>query len=49
VIDEPGLKVPHPRAHERMFVLAPLVDVWPEAVIPGRGRAADLVARNDAS
>jgi 2-amino-4-hydroxy-6-hydroxymethyldihydropteridine diphosphokinase len=45
VIDEPGLKVPHPRAHERMFVLAPLVDVWPDAVIPGRGRASDLVAR----
>jgi len=44
VIDEPGLKVPHPRAHERMFVLAPLLDVWPEATIPGRGRVADLVA-----
>jgi 2-amino-4-hydroxy-6-hydroxymethyldihydropteridine diphosphokinase len=43
VIDEPGLKVPHPRAHERMFVLAPLVDVWPDAVIPGRGRVADIV------
>ena len=43
VIDEPGLKVPHPRAHERAFVLKPLLDVWPDAVIPGRGRAADLV------
>jgi 2-amino-4-hydroxy-6-hydroxymethyldihydropteridine diphosphokinase len=43
VIDEPGLKVPHPRAHERAFVLQPLLDVWPDAVIPGRGRAADLV------
>jgi 2-amino-4-hydroxy-6-hydroxymethyldihydropteridine diphosphokinase len=42
-IDEPGLTVPHPRAHERAFVLKPLLDVWPEAVIPGRGRAADLV------
>ena len=37
VIDEPGLKVPHPRAHERMFVLNPLFDAWPDAVIPGRG------------
>jgi len=37
VIDEPGLTVPHPRAHERMFVLNPLYDAWPEAVIPGRG------------
>jgi len=43
VIDEPGLKVPHPRAHERAFVLEPLVDVWPDAVIPGQGRASDLV------
>jgi 2-amino-4-hydroxy-6-hydroxymethyldihydropteridine diphosphokinase len=42
-IDEPGLKVPHPRAHERAFVLKPLLDVWPDAVIPGQGRAADLV------
>jgi 2-amino-4-hydroxy-6-hydroxymethyldihydropteridine diphosphokinase len=43
VIDEPGLTVPHPRAHEREFVLKPLLDVWPDAVIPGRGRAAELV------
>jgi 2-amino-4-hydroxy-6-hydroxymethyldihydropteridine diphosphokinase len=43
VIDEPGLKVPHPRAHERAFVLEPLVEVWPDAVIPGRGRVRDLV------
>jgi 2-amino-4-hydroxy-6-hydroxymethyldihydropteridine diphosphokinase len=43
VIDEPGLKVPHPRAHERAFVLEPLVEVWPDAVIPGRGRVSDLV------
>ena len=31
-IDEPGLKVPHPRAHERAFVLEPLREVWPEGV-----------------
>ena len=36
VIDEPGLKVPHPRAHEREFVLKPLLEVWPDAMIPGR-------------
>jgi 2-amino-4-hydroxy-6-hydroxymethyldihydropteridine diphosphokinase len=42
-VDEPGLRIPHPRAHERVFVLAPLLEVWPDAVIPGRGRAADLV------
>jgi 2-amino-4-hydroxy-6-hydroxymethyldihydropteridine diphosphokinase len=35
VIDEPGLTIPHPRAHERPFVLKPLRDVWPDFVIPG--------------
>ena len=45
VIDEPGLKVPHPRAHERAFVLVPLLEAWPDAVIPGRGRVADLVGK----
>ncbi|MEO5694631.1 MAG: 2-amino-4-hydroxy-6-hydroxymethyldihydropteridine diphosphokinase [Usitatibacter sp.] len=43
MVDEPGLRVPHPRAHERAFVLAPLVDVWPDAVIPGKGLAAALL------
>lgn len=42
-IDEPGLKVPHPRAHERAFVLVPLVEAWPEATIPGRGAARELL------
>ena len=36
VIDEPGLQVPHPRAHERAFVMDPLREVWPDAVIPPR-------------
>ncbi|HXF80951.1 MAG TPA: 2-amino-4-hydroxy-6-hydroxymethyldihydropteridine diphosphokinase [Usitatibacter sp.] len=31
-IDEPGLTIPHPRAHERDFVLAPLNEVWPQAL-----------------
>jgi 2-amino-4-hydroxy-6-hydroxymethyldihydropteridine diphosphokinase len=43
-IDEPGLHVPHPHLHERAFALVPLVEVAPDAVIPGRGRASDLVA-----
>lgn len=44
VIDEPGLHVPHPHLHERAFALVPLVEVAPDAIIPGRGRASDLVA-----
>jgi 2-amino-4-hydroxy-6-hydroxymethyldihydropteridine diphosphokinase len=45
VIEEPGLKVPHPRAHERAFVLVPLVEAWPDAAIPGRGPARELLRR----
>ena len=33
VVDDPDLEVPHPRAHERQFVLLPLVEVWPEAAL----------------
>ena len=44
VSDSPGLTLPHPRAHERAFVLAPWHDADPDAVIPGRGKVADLLA-----
>ena len=43
-IDEPGLRVPHPHLHERAFALVPLIEIAPDLVIPGHGRAADLVA-----
>lgn len=39
------LTVPHPRAHEREFVLAPWAEVDPDATIPGRGRVAALLAQ----
>jgi 2-amino-4-hydroxy-6-hydroxymethyldihydropteridine diphosphokinase len=42
-IDAPGLVVPHPRMHERAFVLAPLAEIAPDAVVPGHGRAAELL------
>lgn len=47
ISDDPELTLPHPRAHERAFVLVPWVRVDPEAVLPGRGRAADLLAALD--
>ncbi|MCF3134009.1 2-amino-4-hydroxy-6-hydroxymethyldihydropteridine diphosphokinase [Streptomyces olivochromogenes] len=41
---DPHLTLPHPRAHERAFVLAPWYDVDPDAHLPGRGAVADLLA-----
>ncbi|CAL9497708.1 MULTISPECIES: 2-amino-4-hydroxy-6-hydroxymethyldihydropteridine diphosphokinase [unclassified Streptomyces] len=43
VSDDPQLTLPHPRAHERAFVLAPWHDVDPDATLPGRGPVADLL------
>jgi len=42
-IDGPRLAVPHPRLHERAFVLVPLADLAPDLVVPGRGRVRDLL------
>jgi len=42
-IEQAGLSVPHPRMHQRAFVLAPLVELDPDADIPGHGRAADCL------
>jgi len=42
--DDPELTLPHPRAHERAFVLAPWHDADPDAVLPGHGSVADLAA-----
>jgi 2-amino-4-hydroxy-6-hydroxymethyldihydropteridine diphosphokinase len=44
VIDAPGLRIPHPRMTERRFVLAPLVEVWPGAEVPGHGLVEGLLA-----
>lgn len=44
----PELTLPHPRAHERTFVLRPWLEVAPDAVLPGHGRVADILAALDA-
>jgi 2-amino-4-hydroxy-6-hydroxymethyldihydropteridine diphosphokinase len=45
VVDEPGLRVPHPRLHERRFVLEPLNDLDPGLVVPGLGEVRALLAK----
>jgi 2-amino-4-hydroxy-6-hydroxymethyldihydropteridine diphosphokinase len=45
LLDDPRLILPHPRAHERAFVLVPWLEVAPEAMLPGHGPVAELVAR----
>jgi 2-amino-4-hydroxy-6-hydroxymethyldihydropteridine diphosphokinase len=48
-IDVPGMHLPHPRLHERGFVLVPLAEIAPTLEIPGRGTVADLLAAIDVS
>jgi 2-amino-4-hydroxy-6-hydroxymethyldihydropteridine diphosphokinase len=43
-IHEDGLEVPHPRLHERRFVLEPLADLDPALVVPGWGPVQGLLA-----
>jgi 2-amino-4-hydroxy-6-hydroxymethyldihydropteridine diphosphokinase len=43
VIDEPGLTVPHPRLHERRYVLEPLAELARGLVVPGRGDMESLL------
>ncbi|BDH08595.1 MULTISPECIES: 2-amino-4-hydroxy-6-hydroxymethyldihydropteridine diphosphokinase [Streptomyces] len=42
--EDPGLTLPHPRAHQRAFVLAPWHDVDPAAELPGQGAVAGLLS-----
>ena len=44
-IHEPGLAVPHPRLHERAFVLEPLCDLAPDRVHPTLHARVDVLAR----
>jgi 2-amino-4-hydroxy-6-hydroxymethyldihydropteridine diphosphokinase len=43
IAETPALILPHPRAAERDFVLGPWLAVDPDAVLPGRGKVADLL------
>ena len=45
ILHEAGLTLPHPRMHERAFVLVPLLEIAPDCAIPGKGLAADYMAQ----
>jgi 2-amino-4-hydroxy-6-hydroxymethyldihydropteridine diphosphokinase len=47
VVDEPGLRVPHPHLHERRFALEPLAELEPQLDLPGHGRVSDVLAELD--
>ena len=46
-LDEPGLRLPHPRLHERRFVLEPLIELDPALKVPKRGGVQALLSRLD--
>ena len=43
VLDEPGLELPHPRLHERVFALEPLAELDPDIVVPAHGTVQQLL------
>lgn len=47
IADDEQLILPHPRAHERGFVLVPWLEIDPEGEIPGKGFVADLISGVD--
>ncbi|MGV3628396.1 MAG: 2-amino-4-hydroxy-6-hydroxymethyldihydropteridine diphosphokinase [Betaproteobacteria bacterium] len=49
VLQEPGLTIPHARMLERAFVMLPLAEIAPDAVVPGQGKVSDLARLVDAA
>ncbi len=50
VISRPGLEIPHPRLHQRAFVLVPLAELAPDLVHPVMGRSvAEMLAEVDSA
>lgn len=49
VVEQAGLRLPHPHLHERAFALVPLLEVAPDILIPGQGLARDALSRLDMS
>jgi 2-amino-4-hydroxy-6-hydroxymethyldihydropteridine diphosphokinase len=47
IVDEPGLRIPHPRLHQRRFALEPLAELDPGLAIPGHASLSALLAELD--
>lgn len=49
IVEQAGLRLPHPHLHERAFALVPLLEIAPDILIPGQGSAQDALSRLDTS